>query len=145
MPTYPHVTLACFDCKRVGSVPASDSSLPRRHLAPTQWSNCAASGLSQWPSLRVTWNQVGSCSARQWRGPWQFTGRLRLWQAQSLPLSSGLHRMSYVVRQCLTPTVTVEKCVTYYGLICPSIKTNMVIIWSNKVKIWVNKVKIKYK
>ena len=25
MPTYPHVTLACFDCKRVGSVPASDS------------------------------------------------------------------------------------------------------------------------
>ena len=71
--------------------------------------------------------------------------RLRLWLAQSLPLSYGLHHMSYVVRQpeCLTPTV--KKCVTYHGLICPSIKTNMVKIWSNKVKIWVNKVEIKYK
>ena len=145
MSTYPHVTLACFDCKQGGSVPASDSSLPRRHLAPTQWSNCAASGLSQWPSLRVTWNQVGSCtgSARQWLRPWQF--RLRLQQAQSPPLSSGLHHMSYVVRQsrCLTPTV--KKHVTYCGLICPSIKTNIVEKWSNKVKIWVNKVKTKYK
>ena len=145
MPTYPHVTLASFDCKQVGSVPASDSSLPRRHLAPTQWSNCAASGLSQWPSLRVTWNQVGSCTggARQWLRPWQF--RLRLQQAQSPPLSSGLHHMSYVVRQSLWLTPTVKKCVTYYGLTCSSIKTNMVEIWSNKVKIWVNKVQIKYK
>ena len=146
MPTYPHVTLACFDCKQVGSVPASDSSLPRRHLAPTQWSNWAASGPGVCvPSLRVTWNQVGSCtgSARQWLRPWQF--RLRLQQAQSPPLSSGLHHMSYVVRQSLCLTPTVKKHVTYCGLICPSIKTNTVKIWSNKVKIWVNKVKIKYK
>ena len=38
MPTYPHVTHACFDCKRVGSVPASDSSLPRQHLVRSFWS-----------------------------------------------------------------------------------------------------------
>ena len=36
MPTYPHVTLACFDCKQVGSVPASDSTLqlPRQCRGP---------------------------------------------------------------------------------------------------------------
>ena len=54
---------------------------------------------------------------------------------------------SHVIR-CQTVTVfdpTVKKHVTYCGLICPSIKTNIVEIWSNKVKIWVNKVKIKYK
>ena len=76
MPTYPHVTLGCFDCKQGGSVPASDSSWPRlrsrRHLAPTQGPYCTASGLSQWASSRVFWNQVGPCCARlvtQWWGP----------------------------------------------------------------------------
>jgi hypothetical protein len=135
MPTHPHVTLACFDCKRVGSVPASNSSLPRQHLAPTGH-YCLASGVSQWASSRVTWNQAGSCSARQWLGPWQF--RLRLWQAQSLLLSSGLQAV-------FDPNNDSKKCVTYYGVTCPSIKTNIVIIWPNKVQTWVNKVKLKYK
>ena len=45
----------------------------------------------------------------------------------------------------LDQTRAMEKYVAYHGLICPSIKTDMVKIWSNKVKIWVNKVEIKYK
>jgi hypothetical protein len=53
MPTHQHTTLACFDCKRVGSVPASDSSLPGRHPAPTG-PYCTASGLSQWAPSGVT-------------------------------------------------------------------------------------------
>ena len=72
--------LACFDCKRVGSVPASDSmwQLPRQSSGP-----CYDSDET---NLGQTW--------------------------------------------------AMEKYVTYYGLICPRMKTNTVKIWSNKVNIW---------
>ena len=80
MPTYPHVTLACVDCKLVGSVPASDS----------------------------TWQLPRQC-----RGPCYDSDETNLDQ-----------------------TWAMEKYVTYYGLICPRMKTNTVKIWSNKVNIW---------
>ena len=72
--------LACFDCKRVGSVPASDSmwQLPRQSSGP-----CYDSDET---NLDQTW--------------------------------------------------AMEEYVTYYGLICPRMKTNTVKIWSNKVNIW---------
>ena len=128
MPTYPHVTLACFDCKRVGSVPASDSSLPRQHLVRCFWSVSVGSFESDLKPSRILQCQtVARALAVHWQAETLASTEppLIIW--------SPSHAIRCRVRQCLTPTV--KKHVTYCGLICPSIKTNTVKMSKNMVKI----------
>ena len=58
MPTYPHVTLACFDCKQVGSVPASDSVI---------WSPSHVTRCSSWSVTDLT---LTIADPRPCPGPW---------------------------------------------------------------------------